>query len=401
MLIDRKFNFVMALSGAAGGVAGHFAGGKLSSYMGNAVLRAAVHLSALILCIVLFCVVAETLFPVINGRLWRRKYAGVTWKYLVPAAIIPALLLGAASQFLYQLDIAPHRYRDVYLLIDRSGSMEWNDPANERMRAARRFIDGFDGKDRVEVISFDNSADVEVPLFYAGDEAALSLLNEKLRLIGPRGGTDFNAPLNMAYEHIQGRAERNNIPVVILLSDGISDADEDIIEGYSREGIVIHTVGLLLEEQNGIDELESISFNTGGQFVLAEETDQLDLAFEQVMHETGEEYILNPKAGFDAARFLLFTLAGLVIGLVLAFIFDNRYIMVPMAAGGTLSGMIAGGLMCLPVGLLIPSAALGFIFTWFTLFSKTPPPSLNGEYAAETESFLKTESQGRKTHGRF
>lgn len=400
-MIDRKFNVIMLLFGLVGGAAGHFLGRAAFALNGPKPLQAALYMGAVGLCAVLFCVLAETLFPVVNGMNWKRHYAGITWRYLVPAALLPMLLLGAVFQLIYQTDFNKQKGRDVYMLIDRSGSMEWNDPQNERLAAAARLVESFDPNDKVEIIVFDHEAEVVQPLIDA--EESRGQVAAQLALIEPRGGTDFNAVLTLTHAQIEGRASQNRESVVILVSDGESEMNDAVLSSFVNRGIPVNTVGMQLEIKDGEAVLSDIARRTGGQFILTNETGQLDLAFNQI-YQTEERFILDPKTrmGVDILQWLMYLLAGLLIGLAAGFIFDNRYILWPLAIGGAIGGALAGAMLCLPMDLLLPAMALGGFYTLFTLFSRTPPLSML-QAAGDTEngSFLKPETRAGKTHGRF
>lgn len=401
-MIDRKLNIVMWVFGAVGGLLGYFAGRPLLALGFPRPVLVALYMGVLGLCIVVCCVLAETLFPIINGMTWKRKYAALTWRYLVPAILVPMLLLGGLMQLIYQIDFTSQKGRDVYMLIDRSGSMEWNDPNNDRLSAVNRLVETFNPHDRVEIIIFDHEAEVAQELTYVKDSAVKDQIAAYLSQIAPRGGTDFNTVLSLTHERITQHAQQKNEPVVILLSDGESDMDTDLLTTFLDNGIKINTVGLRLDKKDGEAMLAYIARRTFGQFVMADDTDELDMAFSQI-YQPEDRFILNAKTspGVDGLQWLLFILGGLLIGLVTAFIFDNRYIIVPLTAGGAVGGLLAGALLCWPVGLLLPAVILGSLFTLFTLFAKTPPLALPPADTVTDGGFLQTETPRSKTRRQF
>jgi len=67
---------------------------------------------------------------------------------------------------------------DVTFIIDSSGSMRWNDPAEFRKQASKEFVGALLGQDRAGVVDFDGSASVEQEL--TGDLGAVNLTIERL-----------------------------------------------------------------------------------------------------------------------------------------------------------------------------------------------------------------------------
>ena len=105
----RKFSILFFVFSIIAGLLGAILGEWLiESYYGvwpNILLMGA-YFGQLALIAGLFCLGAELISPIINGRSWRLEYSGLSWKMLVPATLVMLFAAGLLFQFLYSLNFS-------------------------------------------------------------------------------------------------------------------------------------------------------------------------------------------------------------------------------------------------------------------------------------------------------
>lgn len=164
------------------------------------------------------------------------------------------LLFPAAAAPVAQAEAAGPTRADVILLLDRSGSMVKNDPADLAATGARVFAGMLDSADRVAVVAFDSGARTVLPLSPVGDgQAVMAALGS----MGPPRGqwTDVKAGLEAALQSL-GQADPQRQPAVLLFTDGkpetqpggvpdgyLAQLDELVSRAAGRQ-IPVFTVGL-------------------------------------------------------------------------------------------------------------------------------------------------------------
>ncbi|MDW7740444.1 MAG: vWA domain-containing protein [Bacillota bacterium] len=183
----------------------------------------------------------------------------------------------------------------VILVIDISGSMSYTDPLRLRETAAGVFIDLLGADDFLGVVTFDDRAEVVIPLAPAGSPAAKEALIQKLSTeLDPRGDTDFVAGLQLAHSQFADTDIGRKTPVILLLTDGEPDPypgsrdDQDFMAGYmeslweeveliSRDGILVYTVGFSAEIDPEV--IRQIAAETRGQYYILSDPAELLVTF--------------------------------------------------------------------------------------------------------------------------
>ena len=133
---------------------------------------------------------------------------------------------------------------DVMLVIDKSGSMASESKLDDAKNAAKAFVDQMSfPPDQVGVVAFDNSATTYSWLSGNANEVKASI--DSIQSIG--GGTDIAAGIRDAQTELAGpRHIASNLPVQIVLSDGMSSYDEAVraANAAKQAGTAIFSIGL-------------------------------------------------------------------------------------------------------------------------------------------------------------
>lgn len=301
----------------------------------------------------LFCLIAEMISPKLNGMGWRQRYAGFSWKMLVPATFVMLGIAGLLFQLLYGSTFQRAAGSDsIVMLLDTSGSMRDTDPDDQLFAAAADLIGRMDHDMRVAVITFQDDARVLQPMVSLGDPAAREAVLQKLRdHEAPGGGTNIEAALQRALELVQDPASAAGNSTVVLMSDGYSSVNIGrALPPYKAQQIPIHTVGMSQVSADGTNLLKQIATETGGTYTDVVNTQQLSAAFGQIYELNRQERnLLTERTGADSGRMLyavervaFVTAIGALLGLALGLIFDNKFIAKSFSIGGAVAGVLAG-----------------------------------------------------------
>ncbi|CAI6080915.1 hypothetical protein PAECIP112173_03048 [Paenibacillus sp. JJ-100] len=356
--MQRKINLLLVLFSLIGGAVG-FAAGELMlhQWLGKMprLLLMGLYFGVLALSVGLFCLLAEIISPRLNGASWKLRYLGLSWKLLVPATLALLLVAGLGLQLLYQINPGgAKQVKDIVLMIDNSGSMSDTDPNNGRFEAAKTLINQMESDKQVAVITFDDQPQLLQPFIAVDSEASKNEVNNQIdSIVTTPGGTNFDAVLREGMELIQSKPDVKRGTVVILLSDGFSDADiSGVLPQYVQEQVAIHTVGLSLVDPSGTDLLKNIAQQTGGMYYDVPDAGGLDLAFQQIYDTIDERTLVTERTGAmeHSVYLAIFRVAallfiGVALGVSLGLVFDNRHLALSFGVGGAVSGLLAGLLL--------------------------------------------------------
>ncbi len=137
---------------------------------------------------------------------------------------------------------------NIALVIDRSGSMQGEGKMGYVKEAARAIIENLRPRDRIALISYDNKAEVIIPLQPVRNK---KYLLDRIYNLYPRGATNLGDGLLAGYREISGRLGAHSVNRVILLSDGLANRGitsardlSAITAGNYAEGISLSTLGV-------------------------------------------------------------------------------------------------------------------------------------------------------------
>lgn len=387
---QRRISLLMVLCSLAGGGIGFVVGeiilNRLSSELPQWLLMG-LYFGQYALFVGLMCLISEMISPRLNGQGWKQRYAGFSWKMLVPSTLI---MVGVAAMLL-QLAYGFHFQRasgadNIVMLLDTSDSMEQSDPNNQLFRASADLVRKMDDDMQIAIITFNDRTEVLQPLVQLSGQSMKEAVITKLQgHPEPSGGTQIEKALEAALGHLQAANQLEN-STVVLMSDGYSNVDLDTaLAPFKQSNILIHTVGMSAVDADGTYLLKRISEDTGGRYFDVEHAEQMTDVFGQIYDMSRQDRNLVSERTGAAENSLVntilrvtsLTVIGALLGLALGLIFDNKHLAKSFTIGGTVSGLLAG--LVLEAGLtssgildtllrLLACALMAVVLTAFTLF---------------------------------
>jgi hypothetical protein len=167
--------------------------------------------------------------------------------------------------------------QDTVLVIDNSQSMDWNDPGNLRLSAAKAYVDMMSVPERAATVRFSHSADL-----MGGHHLTSNYTQVKADIDSwppPFGGTDMASGLITATIELMDYGHHDYIKVEILLTDGLNVGGNDletieVATAAAAEGIIIFTIGLGPDADEAL--LQRIARISGGTYYYAPTPDALE-----------------------------------------------------------------------------------------------------------------------------
>ena len=368
----RKFSFLFfvfsIIAGFIGAVIGEW---LIESYYGvwpNFLLMGA-YFAQLAFITGLFCLIAELISPIINGRSWRLEYSGLSWKVLIPSTLIMLFTAGLIFQYIYSLNFSTVKPPDdIVMVMDISDSMNKTDPKRKSLKASTKLISNMKSNHRASVISFNDEASVTKSMFNISDKNETLDAREQIKGLEYGGSTDIAGALDTALKEIDDNHKPGRKPMVILFSDGYSELDlTKVAHPYQDKEIIINTIGMSKIDKSGAQLLKSIASRTGGSFHDVKKANDLTNVFEKIYLENQDRLLMTERHGLfknsvylAILRVVLITIIGGLFGLVLGILFDNRYLAKSYTLTGLISGLLAG--IVLEAGLQSSSIMSGFSY---------------------------------------
>ncbi len=176
------------------------------------------------------------------------------------------------------------------IAIDNSHSMSANDLLPTRLDAAKTistaFVNSANAGTKIGVVSFSGNAIIQQEL--TDDKNIADARINDIELSGI-AGTDVAGALNAAIRIFNDEPNK----AVILLSDGQINVGEinDSLESAIKKDVMVHTIAIGTKEGgqtiyglSKVDEdtLKALSFNTGGKFFRAANTNELENDFADI-----------------------------------------------------------------------------------------------------------------------
>ena len=180
----------------------------------------------------------------------------------------------------------------VTLLVDNSYSMAG--PRLERARrAAAEFIGTLRSDDLVEVISFNELANLRYPLGSDHQQAKLSL--NEITAVGMTGLHEAALVALRRLEHAQRSRTVEYRNVIVVLSDGEDTSSrlpfEDVREDVRRSGVIVYTISLQTDKHDRLVappwQMAQLANDTGGRAVAVRDLANLT----QIYRDIGAELL--------------------------------------------------------------------------------------------------------------
>lgn len=167
---------------------------------------------------------------------------------------------------------------DIVFVIDRSLSMDSNDPNDLRKKVTKEFIDKLrDDKDRAAIVQFTSVSELVMTL--TSDKTKLKNTVDGIQnsdgggCVGtdPNPGTNGAAGLREALNELQDSTAKYKY--IIFLTDGVDTKNDEPYENITadarRNNVIIHTVGLIGTGDVDVDLLKKVAADANGQYFLA------------------------------------------------------------------------------------------------------------------------------------
>jgi len=247
---------------------------------------------------------------------------------LILTALISTLLVLSLAGLALHQEVEASSFSFI-IAIDSSSSMEANDIQPTRLDVAKEtaalFVNQVTPGSKVGIISFSGNSLIETDL--TGDTILIKQSINRIRL-SSIGGTDLHEAVLTSSNLLKGEDAKS----VILLSDGRINVGtvDDVILIANKNDIVVHTIGIGTLEggqtryaMSKLDEdsLTAIAYNTGGKYFRAQNTAQLQDAFNDILD------FKTKKVSTNVSHYLL--LASIFLLLLEYILINTRYKVFP------------------------------------------------------------------------
>jgi hypothetical protein len=190
---------------------------------------------------------------------------------------------------------------EVALALDRSLSMNHNDPSRDSLKGAELFTELLKTGDRLALLTFGHDAQILMPLKALDDQAkrkqALGLIRQVV-MDGTR--TDFSAALRTTYKQLSsGTRDPDAKRILVIFTDGQlnlgseaateqarAEIIDKLIPRFQAAGIQIH--GVAFSPEGDIDFLRLLTDSTGGQAFRAQRPEDIYPAFVKLFEQTDQ-----------------------------------------------------------------------------------------------------------------
>lgn len=164
---------------------------------------------------------------------------------------------------------------EIILVIDDSGSMDWNDPSNQRLSVAQDLVERLPANSKVGVVRFESGTDIITSQLSTDKEQVKSILTSDY--FHSSGGTMMYNAINDSFSLFES-SDSSIMKMMVVISDGDTEDTyfhSSIVSEANEQGVKLYTVGLGSSTSYFYQYLEPLSNNTGAKFYLATNADEL------------------------------------------------------------------------------------------------------------------------------
>ena len=167
------------------------------------------------------------------------------------------------DQYEVEYDSTSESLNSICFVVDTSGSMGGN-PINDAKEALDQFLSDLTGGAELALVQFESSARTLVDL-----TTSINTMKDAVDGLSGNGGTDITAGIR---EGTAALDSANGVRTMIVMTDGQSDVDLNVVQAAVDQGITIFTIGF----GSVNDELlQTIADMSGGQYLRADSSTEL------------------------------------------------------------------------------------------------------------------------------
>ena len=187
---------------------------------------------------------------------------------------------------------------DIVLIIENSGSMEWNAPNNLRKTAAKFFIDLADPGMQIAIVDFNGETKTFAELTFA-DTTGKEQLKNAVDRVDSDGDTDIAAGLQLGYELLSASSSPEARKAAVLLTDGQDSEPKTAstyVQDYILQGWDVYTIGLGDEVDRNL--LENIAQLTPEGDYFSASLDNMQKIYNEIFARVTRKAILFNNIGY-------------------------------------------------------------------------------------------------------
>ena len=198
--------------------------------------------------------------------------------------------------------IATRKPTDMILVLDRSGSMGDENKLGYAKAAIRQLVSQLTAEDRFALVSFDDTARLDVGLTPVTPGMRDNILRT-VDTIQPGGSTNISEGFRYAESMVRG-TEGHRSTRVLLLSDGEANSGVTSVEGlsgivknFSRQGTVVSTIGMGLGFNQNL--LSNLADHGMGNYSYLESLAGLDAILKKDLKDGRSTYAATSELQFQ------------------------------------------------------------------------------------------------------
>ena len=187
---------------------------------------------------------------------------------------------------------------DVILILDSSGSMEWNALNNLQKTAAKFFIDLADHEIQIAIVDSKVETNTYAELTFA-DGTGKEQLKNAVDRVASDGDTDLAAGLQLGYDLLSASSSPDARKAAVLLTDGQDSGPKTAstyVQNYILQGWDVYTIGLGTEVDRNL--LENIAQLTPEGDYFPASLDNMQKIYNEIFARVTRKTILFNNIGY-------------------------------------------------------------------------------------------------------